>query len=425
MAWTTTSRFSTFFAPLREARLLPVVSCKSAKQNEGAKKTWCERSRLLPLFTAVMVLSFAAVSRAQGAKPKPSPTPSPKTQPKSDEQDSVKVFTEEVRLPVVAVDQFGHYDPTLETDDILVLEDGKAQQIKSIRHVPSNILLVLDTGGELSGLGALSKRTSTTRDIALRFISRLPEGDQIAVLQSSNESQLIQEFTGDYDEVARKLKTKLYAAKRSRLYEAMMVAAKLLSTRPEGSRHIVLITDGVESPGAKVELEDMLTQVSNVRATVHVISYTTFVRQKSDQHDVKLITKNNPIQNDPIISNDPTLPPGTNRGGPTFGVGITFDPAMRKQRKAYEAETKKSEKWLTTLAEESGGRIYLPVSTDEMIAKGEEVAREIGAEYIVTYRPTRPLSEAEAGEYRKIEVAARRVGLYLRSRRGYIVPSSK
>jgi hypothetical protein len=47
------------------------------------------------------------------------------------------------------------------------------------------------------------------------------------------------------------------------------------------------------------------------------------------------------------------------------------------------------------------------------------VAREIGAEYIVTYRPKRPLSAAKPGEYRRVEVAARRVGLYLRTRRGY------
>nr|MDQ2937158.1 hypothetical protein [Acidobacteriota bacterium] len=62
----------------------------------------------------------------------------------------MKVFTEEVRLPVIAVDQFGHYDPSVEPDDVLVLEDGVAQQIKSVRHIPANVVLVLDTGGELS-----------------------------------------------------------------------------------------------------------------------------------------------------------------------------------------------------------------------------------------------------------------------------------
>jgi hypothetical protein len=41
---------------------------------------------------------------------------------------------------------------------------------------------------------------------------------------------------------------------------------------------------------------------------------------------------------------------------------------------------------------------------------------------VVTYRPKRPLAAAPKGEYRRIEVASRRVGLSLRSRRGYVVP---
>ena len=98
---------------------------------------------------------------------------------------------------------------------------------------------------------------------------------------------------------------------------------------------------------------------------------------------------------------------------------------MRRQRKAYEAEVKKSQQVLTTLAEETGGRIFLPQSREQMIAQARDVAREIGAGYVITYRPKRPLASSNQGEYRRIEVAARRVGLSLRSRRGYVVRSQR
>jgi VWFA-related protein len=355
---------------------------------------------------------------------KSAPSPTPKVEPKIEGQEPVKIFTEEVRLPVVAMDTYGHYDPTLEVDDILVLEDGEIQQIKSVRHIPANVLLILDTGGDSNGLGGLSKKTSTTRDIALRLISRLREGDRIAVLQSSNQAELIQPWTDDVDKVVRVLKTKLFATKRSRIFETMTKAAQVLSSQPEGSRHVILITDGVESPGGKVNLDDAIKQLVEARATVHIISYTEFVRQKDDKRPSKITAGQRPVSSDPIAANDPTLPPGVTRS-PSFGVGIRFDPAMNRVRKAYEAETKKSEKWLAELADETGGRIFLPKSTDEMIAKGEEVARDIGAEYVVTYRPTHSLVEAKPGEYRKVEVASRRVGLYLRSRRGYVVPNNQ
>ena len=96
---------------------------------------------------------------------------------------------------------------------------------------------------------------------------------------------------------------------------------------------------------------------------------------------------------------------------------------MKRQRKAYEAETRKSEQTLKAIAEESGGKIFLPVSADQMVGQTKEVAGDIGAEYVVTYRPKKPLSLAKAGEYRRVEVASRRVGLSLRSRRGYVVPN--
>jgi VWFA-related protein len=380
--------------------------------------------RLLFLVLLLVLLLPAARSYTQDKRqPQPKPSPTPKVESKSEDQEPVRVFTEEVRLPVSALDQYGHYDPTLEIDDVLVLEDGEPQKIRSVRHIPANVLFILDTGGDGNGLGGLSKKTSTTRAVALKVISRLPEGDRIAVMQSSNQAELLQTWTDDVDEVTRTLTWKMFAGKRSRLFEAMTKAAQLLADQPEGSRHVILVTDGVETPGGKVSLDDALKQLLGVRATVHVISYTAFVRQKTDQHNVKIVTKDNPIAGDPVITNDPTLPPGVNRGGPTFGVGITFDPAMRRVRKTYEAETRKSEKWLATLADETGGRIFLPKSSDEMIDEGEEVAREIGAEYVVTYRPTRPLAGAKPGEYRKVEVASRRVGLHLRSRRGYIVPN--
>ncbi|HVS21810.1 MAG TPA: VWA domain-containing protein [Pyrinomonadaceae bacterium] len=368
----------------------------------------------------MIVLLFPAANSHAQVKPKPSPTP--KVQPKAEDQEPVRVFTEEVRLPVSAMDQFGHYDPTLEIDDVLVLEDGEPQKIRSVRHVPANVLLILDTGGDGNGLGGLSKKTSTTRDVALKLISRLPEGDRIAVLQSSNQAELLQSWTDDVDELTRALTWKMFAGKRSRLFETMAKAAQLLSDQPEGSRHVILVTDGVETPGGKVSLDEALKQVLAASATVHVISYTTFVRQKNDKKQLSLRVEQRPASSDPISANDPTLPPGVTRS-PSFGVAITFDPAMRKLRKAYEADTKKSEKWLAALADETGGRIFLPKSTDEMIGEGEEVAREIGAEYVVTYRPTRPLAGAKPGEYRKVEVASRRVGLHLRSRRGYVVPN--
>jgi len=336
----------------------------------------------------------------------------------------MRVFTEEVRLPIIAMDQFGHYDPTLETDDVLVLEDGVAQQIRSIRHLPANVLLLLDTGGELSGLGGSSKLTSLTRDVAIAVMERVPKDTAVAVMQFNNTVELLQPWTSDKSVLLNVLKTKLSSGKRARFSDALAAAANLMKDRPEGSRHLVIVTDGVDTAGTKTSRADALKQLAAARATVHIISYTEFVRQKKEGRTPAISVGQVATSADPITATDPTLPPGTTRN-PSFGVGIRFDPAMKRQRKAYEIEVKKSQQVLTSVAEEMGGRIFLPLNSEQMLAQAREAAGEIGSEYVVSYRPKRPLANSKPGEYRKVEVAPRRQGLSLRSRRGYVVPSGR
>lgn len=371
--------------------------------------------------SAIFTFLLAVVASAQSTSQTPTPTPSPT--PTSQPEDSVKVFTEEVRLQVIAKDQFGHYDPTVVPEDILVLEDGVAQQIRSVRHVPANVLIVLDTGGELSGLGGISKRIDLTREVAVTLLSNLNEGPSIAVMQYSSSPELVQPWSTDRKAILRVLQTKLSAGKRARFSDAVAAAAKLLQERPEGSRHVIFVTDGVDTPGGKIGRAQAISQLAAARATVHIISYTEFVRQPRGKNTKGPITVGQlPTMSDPIRMTDPTQPPGQNRS-PAFGVAVRFDPAMKRQRKAYEAEVKKSQQLLSEMAEETGGQILLPKTSYEMVAQAKEAARDVGSEYVVTYRPKRPLSSAPEGEYRNVKVASRRVGLNLRSRRGYVVPS--
>jgi VWFA-related protein len=374
---------------------------------------WLKRTTGLLVMVALFVLAAPQIFSQESAKPQPSPSPTPTP-------DSIRVFTEEVRLPIVAFDAYGHYDPTLELDDVLVLEDGVAQQIRSVRHIPANVLFVLDTGGEVGGLGGMSKRTNLTRDVASQLVMRLEDGASIAVMQSGNTAEMLQPWTTDKSAVLRTLKNKLVSTKRARISEAIANASVQLTDRPEGSRHVVMITDGVDSPGSKVDRADAMKQLVAARATVHVISYTEFVRQKSGTNSSRISAGPRPPNSDPIRATDPTQPPGTNRS-PSYSIRVGFDPPMRRQRKAYEAEVKKSQLVLKNVADETGGKIVLPLNSQEMLAQANEVARAIGAEYVVTYRPKRPLAEAKPGEYRKIEFASRRVCLSLQALRGYFV----
>jgi VWFA-related protein len=366
--------------------------------------------------TFISVLILIATSTVAAQNPKPSPTP------KTEDQEPVRVFTEEIRLPVAAKDSFGHYDPTLSIEDVLVLENGEPQQIRSIQHLPTNVLLLLDLGNQL-GL----KDTNLTRQVAMGVVSALYPGNKVAVMQFASQPELLQSWTSDREAIEKVLKTKLKSGKSSRLSDAMVAAADQFKNIPPGTRHLVIITDGVQAPGSRVSMTAAMKQLNSVQASVHIISYTVLERQAL-QTQTKARSGGDGVQRDgnpgsnPVANGDPTLPPGTTRT-PSFKIGsIDTDVAMRRKRKEYERATRESEQQLTEIADESGGQIFLPTSTSEVVAQAAIVARDIGSQYVVTYRPTRPLAEAHSGEYRKVEVASRRVGLYLRSRHGYVVP---
>jgi VWFA-related protein len=376
--------------------------------------------RHLFLVSIAFVFIYAVVPapRLQAQETRPAPKPSPSDSPR-DDQEPIKVFTEEVRLPLVAFDDYGYFDPTLELDDVLVIEDGVQQQVRSIRHIPASVLLVLDVDGQIT----IGKRTETTRAIALRLLSHLRKGDEVAVMQFGTGVQVLQNWTTDTEPIPHILKTKIYAGKRGRISEAIVAAATMLKDKPAGSRHVVLITDGIETPGGKVAYADAVKQLIAAQATVHVISYTGLVRDAIAKRYTKGIAsggsgkQNNQTPGAP----DPTMPMGDVNRTPSFSLlTLDMDRAMRRWYKRYADSTRANEQRLVSLAEETGGQLLIPASADDLVAQADVVARDIGAQYVVTYRPTRPLANAKAGEYRRIEVAPRRTGVRLRTRRGYI-----
>src|ERR1051325_10302683 len=370
--------------------------------------------------SAFALLLAAAPLRAQsGVHPRPKPTPQ--------DDEAERIYTEEVRLPVFAYDENGVPDIRLERDDVLVVEDDVPQEVKSVRRVPASVVLVLGTGWDLDPI----VRANDTRDIALSVIQSLREGDQLAVLQFNGKVDTLQGWTSDRAQAARVVKSKLASGEGSNLSRAIRRATEFLTERPVGNRHLVLVTDGIDTASSK-DYEDAVKRLIAAQATLHVISYTAVAGKAVKQPWWK-----NPPEKEgaaqaradqATVGIDPTRPPGMRGPGVnpvSVNSGITFDPALRRRRKEAEREMMRGESRLKTLTEETGGRILLPETVEGIATEGAGGARDIDSQYVVTYTPKRPLRRAPATEYRKLHVGARRVGLTLRARRGYIVGSMR
>src|SRR5215207_1802407 len=336
-------------------------------------------------------------------------------------QDVLRVSVEEVRIPVAAYDAGGRFDPTLSADDLLVREDGEPQRVTGVYRVPAYVLLLADTGGELNPV----KTARLTGGVASGLVSALRQGDSVAVMQVSGRAELIQGWTSDLPGVAKTIETKLLSGKRSVLAEGLVRAAEYLQKTPAVNRHLVIISDGLDSGGGPLKYDEALKRLAVSGVTVHVISYTslslkarkpltTRPREKNSMHEegIMSLPKDDVTPGDAVPSMRGIMEA---KGGGVVDLDRLFRRGgkLKKQLEQREAE-------FGELSGETGGGLWLPSTADEMLRQAAEAAREIDSRYVVTYKPRRPLADAKAGEYRKLDVLARRQGLIVRSRRGYV-----
>src|SRR5687767_4792462 len=95
------------------------------------------------ILSVAIVLIFAVDSPAQSRRVRPTPTPTPR------EDDTERVVTEEIKLNVVAFDGQGEFVGNVNAADLVVTDNNILHQPTSVRRIPANVLIVMDTGGEL------------------------------------------------------------------------------------------------------------------------------------------------------------------------------------------------------------------------------------------------------------------------------------
>ncbi len=340
----------------------------------------------LILFT---VVGFTVAAFQEPAPPKPRTIPAapgPSPSPSPDEQERIRIFTEEVILPIVAYDAYGHFDPTVGPADVLVLEDGIPQQVKSARRIPLNILILIDMGSLLP----ITQHLDVTRRVATRVLSKLRAGDSVALIQFTNRAEVLQDWTDDTAKVLKVLDPehgKLLSGSRSRTTDGIKAATLKLAGKEVGSTHVVLITDGDDAPPNDYAVA--VKQLLRYQPAVHVLSYTTMASQEIRKH----------------------------RGG------FFLDRQMKRFYQEQALATKASEQRLTEFAASLGGRIFLPASEDEALREGDELAGEIGATFVLTYTPKVAIASGDNSDSgrdpipRRIEVFPRRTGLRVRALR--------
>ena len=362
-------------------------------------------------FTAAAFLFLFLTINFYAQSGRPAPPPPPK------DDDTEKVFTEEVKLNVLAFDDDGKFASNIKKEDLVITENNVLHQASSIRRIPANVLIVMDTGGEMRQV----KTINQTRNTAKAVVSALKEGDTVAVLQYHDRAEIIAEWTNNKGAVMMILDKKTNFGKRSVFVGALDLATDFLQKNPLDNKHLVLITDGTDSLATQAEKAAAMQKLLSTDINVHVISYTKMETTDIEPRTKGVSTTPPPRAMPPEIA--ATLPNGVRDIATAVKIGptINLDRAMLKKLRERKQDLITSENALSDLAENTNGEFILPETKAEMLEKSALVARIIDSSYVVTYVPKRTLSESRTSEERNIEVSSKRAGLVVQARRKLIV----
>lgn len=361
------------------------------------------------------ILILAAMAAAQSGRAKPSPSPPP-----TPEDDTINVVTEEVKVNVAAFDEEGNFLNDVKIDDLVIDENNILHQAQTLRRIPANVLIVMDTGGEMRQRKSLDQ----TRRVARSMVAALAPADSAAVMQYSDKPEIVAEWTTDKDLLAQAISKRTKFGRSSAFAAALQMAADFLSRQGLENKHLVLITDGtdtIEGQSAKVIA---MRRLLGSDINVHVISYTQLEADDITPR-TKMISNSPPpkAMPDEIAAQLPNARdrPASTRVGPT----INLDRTMLKKLRARKADLEQSEHDLIELAENANGVMIIARSLDEMIDKTAVIARMIDSSYVLTYIPKIPLGEKGQPAERIIEVTSRRPGLIVTAKRKLIVEDTR
>lgn len=362
------------------------------------------------MFVNLFVLVFAAAVSAQSGRVQPTPTP--------ERDEAVKIVTEEVKLNVLAFDEDGKFFNGVTADDLVITENDVLHQATSVRRIPANVLIVMDTGGEMRSVKSLDQ----TRRTAKAIVNALRPGDSIAVLQYADKAEIVAEWTDDKQQIMNAIGRSKFG-RRAVLVDALKLATDFMVKSQVDNKHMVLITDGTDSLGRNSAKFDAFQRLLGTDITVHVISYTRMEAADIEPRTKTLSKTPPPPAMPPEIAAQ--LPNGARdvATAPKIGPTIIVDRGYLKRMRARKADLEASEEQLEKIAENTNGEILLPETLDEMIDKSALIARMIDSSYVVTYTPKNPLVENSAE--RNIIVTSKRDGLIVQANRKLIVPRSQ
>ena len=285
----------------------------------------------------VLVLCLTLVSALRAQDPPPPPPPPGPM----------------VGLGMIVTDKDGKGVNTIRKDQIRVSEDGAEQTVLGIEpdERPVDCVLLIDASGSFRPL------ISSALEAAKLFIVNRRPDDQIAIARfvSSDIIENTQEFTTDNTALLKAL-DQIYLQKgQSAVIDALYIGADYVvkhNKENAGRRKVVVLFSDGEDRNSYYRQEQLMKLLSETGVQIFILGFTSELNKQQ-----------------------------------------RFIRTMSVREKA--------EKLLTTVAEETGGRVFFPATKQVLVDSAAQIILDLRAQFRIKYQSTH---DASKKGFRKVEV---------------------
>jgi Ca-activated chloride channel homolog len=373
------------FIALSVSNFMPATSAQKRSQEKAPKNQT----------TSTQPTTKTPASSADKLGP---PPPVPKLRKKKEEPtkepevgagDVISVNTTEVMIPVTVRDSSGRLVSELKRNDFRVFEDGAQQPLSdlALRQVPVDVALMVDSSS------SVASNLDDFRRASEGFAARLAADDRLSLIKFDDKVELLLDWTKSRYQLHRAL-NRVQGGMFTRFNDALFLASRdQFAAAAKSRRAVIVLSDGIDHGSSTPTLEAALQALLQAQVTVYVVSNTQIARaEKMSQLDA-------------LINGDSAR----------FNQ-LNID-ALRASIRALD----QSEDNLAQLTAATGGRLFKPLSFNDLEATYAEVADELRHQYALYYTP---LNKNRDGGFRRVKVETTNPAYRSQTRVGYFAPKS-
>jgi Ca-activated chloride channel family protein len=337
-----------------------------------------EAGRLALVVSAIITLGFLTAGFSQGSLVRADQQPPDKPpklqkpqQPRPEEQsqkddDTIRLGRTLVTLDVTVVDPSNKPVMDLKQDEFTVTEDKIPQKIEffSREQVPVSLVFAIDTSG------SMRPKLDTVVKASTNLVKEGRRDDEMAVIEFKDQPELLEEFTGDINDVIDTLNG-LVASRQTAMLDALYLAADYANKEGKNRRKAVLVvTDGLDNDSF-YKFAEVVNHLREIDVQIYLIGFINDLDKDSG------LFKKSPKE--------------------------------------------KAEGLLNKLAEETGGKAFYPRELSEVHTIAQQISTDLRTQYAIGYYPS---NSSKDGTFRavKVQVNSGTRRLLARSRNGYTAP---